>query len=107
MKKYFTFIVVFMIVLILLCSCSPQTANTKALLYSKGLDLIQKVDMMAESDEYVSLVNPTTEASDIIKEIGDSNYSDPKSVYQVTLSKESVAFIFMRRFRMSKLVNYI
>ena len=59
--------------------------------------------MMAESDEYVSLVNPTMEISDIIKDIGDNNYSKPKSVYKVTVPKEAVSFIFMDEERFNKL----
>lgn len=51
MKKHFPTIIVCVMLFILFCSCSVKSENTETILYRKGLELIQRMDMMGESEE--------------------------------------------------------
>ena len=95
MKKYFTIIAVSVMMLVLLCSCSVKSENTSTLLYIKGLELIQRMDIMAESEEYINLVSASMELGETVRKIGEGNYSEPKAVYKITIPKEAAASLYM------------
>lgn len=95
MKKYFTIIAISVMLLILLCSCSVESENTGTLLYTKGLELIQRMDIMAESEEYINLVSASPELEETISRIGEGNYSEPKAVYKITIPKDAAASLYM------------
>lgn len=90
MKKYFAIITVPVMLLFLLSSCSVKSENIDALLYTKGLELIQRMDIMAESEEYINLMSASTELGEVISRIGEENYSEPKTVYKIIIPEEAV-----------------
>lgn len=94
-KKYFAILAISLVLFILLCSCSAKSKNTDILLYSKGLELIQKMDIMAESKEYVTIMSASPELEETIKIIGEGNYSEPKAVYKITIPKGTEASLYM------------
>ena len=81
-------------VLLSLCLLSGCAGGEKApgnvSLYDRGLALIEKIDSMAESEEYMGMVSGSPEVMEIIKEIGAGDYGTPRSVWKVTLSEEAV-----------------
>lgn len=95
MKKYFTIITLAVMMFILLCGCSAKGENTDDLLYKKGLELVHRMDMMAESEEYIKLVSASTELREIISGIGEDNYSQPNGVYKITIPKEVLESVFV------------
>ena len=53
------------------------------------------MDIMAESEEYISLVSVSLELEEIIRIIGEGDYSTPKVVYKITIPKGAAAFLYM------------
>ncbi len=105
MKKYFTIIVVSVMLFILLCGCSTKSENTDTVLstkgentdivlYTKGLELIHRMDMMAENENYINLMSASAELKEIINGIGNNNYSEPNAVYKITLPEGATASVF-------------
>ncbi len=68
---------------------SGCTSAEGASLYDRGLRLVEKMDAMAESESYWNMMTSSQETSEIIKEIGAGDYSSPRAVYEVRVSKET------------------
>ncbi|WP_202708895.1 hypothetical protein [Sporosalibacterium faouarense] len=85
MKKYF--IIVTLMLTVLLGGCTANNENVDALLYTKGLDLVHRMDIMAENDKYIDLMFALTQVGENIREIGKGNYSKPNEVYKITIPK--------------------
>lgn len=66
----------------------------KVSLYDRGLELINKMDRMAESGEYAEMMTSSQEVLEVVREIGAGDYSQPKAVYQVKMSKEVMENLF-------------
>lgn len=62
----------------------------KVSLYDRGLKLMAKMDLMAESDGYTEMMTFSTEVMKVVEEIGDQDYSVPKAVYEVKLSGDTL-----------------
>ena len=58
----------------------------KISLYDRGLKLMAKMDLMAESDVYTQMMTYSPEVTNILEEIGEQDYREPKVVYEVKLS---------------------
>ncbi len=96
MKKYFTIVTVSVVLMVLLGGCSEKVENADALLFTKGLELVNRMDMMAENDEYINLISASTQLGDIVREIGEGNYSEPNAVYKITIPKGVAASVFVK-----------
>lgn len=68
------------------CSGSGQEPIREVSLYDKGIALIQKLDSIAESDAYSQIMTTSPEVLEILKEIGNGDYLEPKTVYEVKIS---------------------
>lgn len=72
-------------VMLFTTACSTKTADYKTKsLYDKGLELVQQVDMLAENEEYSSLMTASPQINDTVKSIGTQDYSSPNEVYEIT-----------------------
>lgn len=60
-------------------------AGQKVSLYDRGLKLMAKMDLMAESDGYTEMMTSSPEVTKVVEEIGAQDYSVPKAVYEVKL----------------------
>ena len=65
------------------CSKSNTEDNNGTSLYQKGLELTNQMDNLAESEDYITLISASTEMTEIMKEIGDADYSKPILVYEI------------------------
>lgn len=75
---------------IVLSACTIEKEEDSAILYKKGLEVIQKMDQMAECKEYIELVASVSQLEDMIEEIGEKDYTKPDAVYQITISEEAM-----------------
>lgn len=82
------------IFIILLSGCSIKDKNTDALLYGKGLELVERMDKKAESEEYLNLMSVSPELVETIKRIGEDKYFDPKMVYKITISEKATEALY-------------
>lgn len=63
-----------------------KTADySKDVLASKGLDLIAKMDKLAESTEYIESVSAHDDFKTLLSEVAEIDYSSPKAVYKAVL----------------------
>lgn len=70
----------------MISGCSGSERIREVSLYDKGIALLQKLDSIAESDTYGQIMTTSPEVLEILKEIGDGDYSEPKTVYEVKIS---------------------
>ena len=67
---------------LILSGCGRETDPTPQL-YSNGLEMVQTLDAMAESSEYVQLFSTNEEIAGEIANMGQPDYSSPQAVYRV------------------------
>ena len=92
MKRSFA-ILLSVIMLLSLCACG-ETASTKEAeksLYEHGLDVIAVMSEMTQLESYVETYTGSGEIKEIVKSIGEGDYTTPKAVYAITASAEQIA----------------
>ena len=57
------------------------------LMLNKSLELIEQMDKMAESEDYVSILSGSSKLAEKIFALGKGEYSKPKAVYKTVLPK--------------------
>ncbi len=72
MKKYFTIVTV-TVMLIVSGACFAKGKDPDVLLYTKGLELIQRMDLIAESKEYTNLFSNSIELKAIVEKKGNTS----------------------------------
>ena len=92
MKRCFV-LLLSLIMLLSLCSCSGDTAPTTSdkSLYEHGLDVITVMSEMTQLESYVETYTGNGEIKEIVKSIGEGNYTTPKAVYAITAGAEQIA----------------
>lgn len=84
MKKIGIYLlVVVMLATTVACSSKKGSKNNRKTLYEKGLELIDQLDMIAESKEYISIYSATDSLATIAQDIGSQDYSKPKKVFKI------------------------
>ncbi len=75
---------------ILLLGCGIKKTDSEIPLYKKGLEVIEKMDLMAECKEYIGLMTSNSQMEELIDKIGEKDYTKPNTVYQITIPKEKI-----------------
>lgn len=88
MKNKITIIFMVFMMLFVLTSCSKKDQNADSLLYAKGLEQINKMDMMAESKEYKEFLT-SSDLTDVLSALGEEDYSTPNKVFKIMVPEES------------------
>ena len=86
MKKIL-FTIIALAAVILTTSCNTKNEKT---LYEHGIDVIEKMDILAESPEWQK--SATAEFGAKLAEIGNGDYTSPSAVYELKF-KEDVLFM--------------
>ncbi|MDE5557420.1 MAG: hypothetical protein K2J32_06970 [Ruminococcus sp.] len=71
------------------CGNSKSNPETKSL-YAQGLEVVQLMNEMIQSDEYINAI-ATDSLKPTIQELADGNYSKPKAVYSIYASDKEIA----------------
>lgn len=73
---------------LLLAACGKKSEEQKSgkSLYEHGLELISLMEEMAGSEEYISILSTSEDIKDILLEAGKGDFSNPKTVYRITIS---------------------
>ncbi|MDE6539981.1 MAG: hypothetical protein K2K66_07305 [Ruminococcus sp.] len=71
------------------CGNSKSNPETKSL-YAQGLEVVQLMNEMIQSDEYINAI-ATDSLKTTIQELADGNYSKPKAVYSIYASDKEIA----------------
>lgn len=73
----------------LLSSCGTTESELPSL-EVRGMQIVSMLEEIAESEEYLSIYSADPELLDIIASFAEGDHSDPKTIYRLTLSEESV-----------------
>ena len=73
----------------LLASCGTPESELPSL-EVRGMQIVSMLEEIAESEEYLSIYSADPELLDIIDSFAEGDRSDPKTIYRITLSEESV-----------------
>lgn len=89
MKRIICFLLATCVFAISGCSSTPAPGNTDkskpitTVLTDKGMELIGKVDKLAECEEYIDLYTVDDEISKVIKGIAANDYTTPQGVFVI------------------------
>lgn len=72
------------------CSKNESKPEQKSL-YAQGLEVVQLMAEMTQTEEYVDLHTGNSEIKTIIKNISSANYTIPKAVYSISITEENLA----------------
>ncbi|MBO5354271.1 MAG: hypothetical protein J6A77_13340 [Lachnospiraceae bacterium] len=74
------------------CACAETKGEvTEKTLYEHGMDVVALMAEAAGSEEYAGIYTGSPELMEIIKNVGEGDYSAPKAVYAVSVSEEAVS----------------
>ena len=74
-----------------LSACESKVSNSKPTsLYSQGLEVVQLMSEMVESEAYININTGDSAIKSIIQELSNGDYSIPKAVYSISVSDESL-----------------
>ena len=76
-------------VVILLTSCGVTESELPSL-EVRGMQIVSMLEEIAESEDYLSIYSSDEELLNIIHTFAEGDHSDPKTIYRLTLSEESV-----------------
>ena len=81
-------LVIFSVILILsLTACGSKKEQIS--LYERGLEVVDLMDEMADSQSYVQMFTGNAKISDVIQNNTNGDYSKPHTVYEVVLRKDN------------------
>jgi len=89
MKKIIS--IMMMIMVMSLCACAEtKGVVSEKTLYEHGMDVIKIMAEASRAEEYVEIYTGGPELKEIIRTIGEGDYSAPNAVYSVRISEEAV-----------------
>mgnify|MGYP003304253599 CR=1 FL=1 len=95
MKKTILIGLVSIVALVLVLSfsaCGNTKGNTETKsLYAQGIEVVQLMSEMTQTEEYVEFHTGNGEIKEIVKQLGTADYSVPKAVYEISITEETLA----------------
>jgi hypothetical protein len=89
MKKKIMLIGLSIVLVLGVCGCGRGNRPNKTL-YKQGLEVISLMEEMASSDTYLKLYSASSDIQDIVRTVGEGDFSEPKAVYKVAISEETL-----------------
>lgn len=81
-------LVIFSVILILsLTACGSKKEQSS--LYEQGLEVVNLMNEMADSQSYVQMFTGNTQIGEVIQSNTNGDYSKPQAVYEVVLQKDN------------------
>lgn len=98
MKKMTCTMILALIMILSLSACGGNeekaTARVKTKsLYAQGLEVIQLMLEMAQTEEYIDMLAGSTEIKSVVQDINTGDYSKPKAVYAISVTDDELAFL--------------
>lgn len=85
-------IVVVLIMVLSLSACSNSESNAESKsLYAQGLEVVQLMSEMTQTEEYVDIHTGNSEIKTVIQSISNGDYSSPKAVYAISITDDNLA----------------
>ena len=80
-------VVLFVILILNLTACGSKKEQVS--LYERGLEVVDLMDEMADSQSYVQMFTGNAKISDVIQNNTNGDYYKPQTVYEVVLRKDN------------------
>ena len=80
-------VVLFVILILNLTACGSKKEQVS--LYERGLEVVDLLDEMADSQSYVQMFTGNTQISEVIQSNTNGDYSKPQAVYEVVLQQDN------------------
>ena len=71
------------------CGSSGSDSETKSL-YSEGLEIVQIMSEMVQSESYINLYTGDSSVQSIVQSLANGDYSSPKAVYAISVPEKSL-----------------
>ena len=85
-------IVIALIMVLSLSACSSNKSNSETKsLYAQGLEVVQIMSEMTQTEEYVDIHTGNSEIKTVIQNISTGDYSSPKAVYAISITDDNLA----------------
>lgn len=85
-------IVIALIMVLSLSACGNSEINKESKsLYAQGLEVVQLMSEMTQTEEYVDIHTGNSEIKTVIQNISSGDYSSPKAVYAISITDENLA----------------
>lgn len=85
-------VIVSLALLLSLSACGSDKPNAEAKsLYARGLEVVQLMAEMTQTEEYVDIYTGSSEIKAVVQNIASGDYSTPKAVYSVFITDENLA----------------
>lgn len=72
------------------CGTGGGDSDTTSL-YSEGLEIVQLMSEMVQSEAYINIITGDRAIKSIIQDLADGDYSTPKAVYAISIPDEALA----------------
>ncbi len=80
------------VILFCLCACDNNTKkNATKSLYHQGLEIVNLMSEMTQSEEYVNVYTGSSEIKSVVQNISKGEYTTPKAVYAISITDENRA----------------
>ena len=89
MKKRIITIGISVVLVLGVCGCGGGNSSNKSL-YEEGLEVISLMEEMASNDTYLKIYSASSEIQDIVRNAGEGDFSEPKAIYKVAISEETL-----------------
>ncbi len=84
-------IIIVLIMIFNLFACNKESnAETKSL-YAQGMEIVQLMSEMTQTEEYVEIYTGDSELMTVIQNIGSGDFSSPKAVYAISIADDDLA----------------
>ena len=84
-------IVLGLVIVLSLSACSNKGNAEAKSLYEQGLEIVQLMSEMTQTEGYVDVYTGNSEVKGVIQSISAGDYSSPKAVYAITVADDDLA----------------
>lgn len=88
-KKFMILLAMVMVISFVACDNSTKKTDTKSL-YEQGLEVVQLMSEMAQSEEYMNVYTGNESINNIIQKISEGDYSVPEAAYYIRIDEEAL-----------------
>ncbi len=83
-------IILVMGIILLMGGCDKKTdTNTRKTLLTQGLELVELIEEMANSDTYITIFSGNPKIAEKLKDVQDGDYTKTKAIYSIDFNSNS------------------
>ena len=91
MKKSIRNVLIGLIIVLSLSACSDKGNAERKSLYEQGLEIVQLLSEMTQTEGYADVYTGNSEVKAVIQSISTGDYSSPKVVYAISVADDDLA----------------